>query len=89
MKRILCLLLCLMSIVACCSLTISAASEEASPSIMEELPTLYIDGKQFNEADYPANKEDPNKYVISVVESSENGKIFCFALCFSKFLYKF
>ena len=57
-----------MSIVACCSLTISAASEEASPSIMEELPTLYIDGKQFNEADYPVNKEDPNKYVISVVE---------------------
>lgn len=68
MKRIICLLLCIMSIVACCSLTISAASEEASPSIMSELSNMTIGGKQFDEADYPVSSVDSNKYIISVVE---------------------
>lgn len=68
MKRIICLLLCIMSIAACCSLTISAASEEASPSIMSELSNMTIGGKQFDEADYPVNTENTNMYILAAVE---------------------
>lgn len=64
MKKILCLILCLISIVSCCSMTISAATEEVAPSVEGELAGMTMDGKLFNEADYPVNAEDPNKYIL-------------------------
>ena len=67
MKRILCFIFCVLMLVSVCSLP-ALAADEPQKSVMEDLSTLYIDGKQFNEADYPLDPSDKNMYILTVVE---------------------
>lgn len=67
MKRILCFIFCVLMLASVCSLT-ALAADEPQKSVMEDLSTLYIDGEQFNEADYPFDTSDKNMYILTVVE---------------------
>ena len=67
MKKILCLILCLISVVSCCSMTISAASETATV-VENELAQMTVAGEKFSEANYPVDTENSDKYVITVFE---------------------
>ena len=68
MKRILCFVFVAVFLMATFSVAAGAETTTITP-VMKELATLYVDGKQFSEADYPADASDKNLYVIAMLEN--------------------
>lgn len=71
MKKTICMLLAVLSLVAVFMMPISAAITYKS-AVLEDLATLTIDGEPFEAANYPRDFEDDNMYLITVVEQTFN-----------------
>ena len=67
MRKILAFVLAVFSLISVFAMT-ALAAEEATPSVVKELEQLYIDGKQFKEADYPKNTSRQDLQILAVAE---------------------
>ena len=68
-KKILCVLLTVITLLSCFVMVVSAEDDEQTPSVMTDLAALEIDGVPFSEANYPLNTSDTGFYIITVIES--------------------
>ena len=66
-KKILCMILCVLSLVPLLTMAVSA-EETATDPILRELSGFTINGKPFNEADYPVNSGDRSVKLLTMRE---------------------
>ena len=64
-KRIICLILCIISLVPMFALMSSAETEDV---VLDELKNFTIDGKPFDESNYPLDSSDRNVYILAMRE---------------------
>lgn len=67
MKKVLCLLLVVLTLLSTLTVFVGAESN-TTPSVMQELAGLRIDGKAFSESDFPLKSTDKNLYIIAAAE---------------------